>query len=224
MLVLRGTVGWAVGMGDGMGHLRADGAACVQDEEHLCQEVTASDAELFALGWEGSRDKLHLSLTACSTRHLVPEAFVHDLLFLCGHHVTERPHSELWGCQSHPAPLPLAGPCPLSDPDSESRPSTAQLSQGPAGLTLFLPCPFNENIIFFSNQNQSQNPMRLQPTFWRVLESCQGCHKLSVTAQSSSRPVLAEVAGDTALDAPTSCCCVSPSSHGTSPAGESRGT
>lgn len=148
MLVLRGTVGWAVGMGDEMGHLRADGAACVQDEEHLCQEVTASDAELFALGWEGSRDKLHLSLTACSTRHLVPEAFVHDLLFLCGHHVTERPHSELWGCQSHPAPLPLAGPCPLSDPDSESRPSTAQLSQGPAGLTLFHLCPFNENIIF----------------------------------------------------------------------------
>lgn len=58
MLVLRGTVGWAVGMGDGMGHLRAHGAACVQDEEHLCQEVTASDAELLALGWESSRDKL----------------------------------------------------------------------------------------------------------------------------------------------------------------------
>lgn len=134
----------------------------------------------------------------------------------CGHHITEHPHTEPWGCQSPPAPLPSAGAGPLSDPDSESRPSTAQLSQSPAGLRLLQPCSVNENIIFFLNHNQCQNPTRLQPDFWRALVSQKG---LCVTAHSS-RPVL----GDTSLDSMDLLLLLSPSSQGTSAAGQSQGT
>lgn len=166
----------------------------------------ASDAELFALGWEGSR----VAGTSCSVPHGMqhPNTLALRLLSMTsgsslhGHLTPQHPHTELWGCQSHPAPLLLAEACPSPDSNSESRPSVAQLPRALQGSDSFTPALLMKTSFFLKSGSMSE-PREASAGLLESFGELPGLPRAvsdSTQQQQTCPGCLAEVAGDTAPD------------------------